>query len=82
MENVFKSHDITEIIHLAAYKAVGESVEKPIMYYQNNLTMLKALYFHQVQQYMEIQKKYQQKKQQKDHLQTHMVEQNLWQNKY
>ena len=37
MENVFKSHDITEIIHLAAYKAVGESVEKPIMYYQNNL---------------------------------------------
>ena len=40
MENVFKSHDITEIIHLAAYKAVGESVEKPIMYYQNNLTGL------------------------------------------
>ena len=37
LENVFKSHDITEIIHLAAYKAVGESVEKPIMYYQNNL---------------------------------------------
>lgn len=26
-----------EIIHLAAYKAVGESVEKPIMYYKNNL---------------------------------------------
>ena len=37
LENVFKNHDIREIIHLAAYKAVGESVEKPIMYYQNNL---------------------------------------------
>ena len=37
LENVFENHDIREIIHLAAYKAVGESVEKPIMYYQNNL---------------------------------------------
>ena len=37
LENVFKNHDIREIIHLAAYKAVGESVEKPIMYYKNNL---------------------------------------------
>ena len=37
LENIFKNHDIREIIHLAAYKAVGESVEKPIMYYQNNL---------------------------------------------
>ena len=37
LKNVFENHDIREIIHLAAYKAVGESVEKPIMYYQNNL---------------------------------------------
>lgn len=37
LENVFKNHDIREIIHFAAYKAVGESVEKPIMYYKNNL---------------------------------------------
>ena len=37
LENVFENHNIREIIHLAAYKAVGESVEKPIMYYQNNL---------------------------------------------
>ena len=37
LENVLKNHDIREIIHLAAYKAIGESVEKPIMYYQNNL---------------------------------------------
>jgi len=32
--------DISGIIHFAAYKAVGESVEKPILYYQNNLNSL------------------------------------------
>ncbi|ANH83241.1 UDP-glucose 4-epimerase GalE [Niabella ginsenosidivorans] len=32
--------DITGIIHFAAYKAVGESVEKPLMYYENNLNSL------------------------------------------
>lgn len=32
--------DIEGIIHFAAYKAVGESVEKPIMYYENNLNSL------------------------------------------
>lgn len=32
--------DIEGIIHFAAYKAVGESVEKPMMYYENNLNSL------------------------------------------
>jgi len=32
--------DIGSIIHFAAYKAVGESVEKPLMYYYNNLVSL------------------------------------------
>ena len=32
--------DIAGIIHFAAYKAVGESVEKPLMYYENNLASL------------------------------------------
>jgi len=32
--------DITGIIHFAAYKAVGESVEKPLDYYENNLFSL------------------------------------------
>jgi len=37
----FKRHnDIRGIIHFAAYKAVGESVEKPLMYYRNNLFSL------------------------------------------
>ncbi len=36
--NLFKKHnDIKAVIHFAAYKAVGESVEKPLEYYQNNL---------------------------------------------
>jgi UDP-glucose 4-epimerase len=32
--------DITGIIHFAAYKSVGESVENPLMYFENNLTSL------------------------------------------
>lgn len=32
--------DITGIIHFAAYKAVGESVEQPLMYFENNLSSL------------------------------------------
>lgn len=32
--------DISGIIHFAAYKAVGESVEQPLMYYENNLNSL------------------------------------------
>jgi UDP-glucose 4-epimerase len=32
--------DIQGIIHFAAYKAVGESVDKPLMYYENNLFSL------------------------------------------
>jgi UDP-glucose 4-epimerase len=37
----FKLHnDISAIIHFAAFKAVGESVELPLMYYRNNLLSL------------------------------------------
>ena len=38
---LFTKHpDIEAIIHFAAYKAVGESVQKPLMYYRNNLVSL------------------------------------------
>jgi len=37
LENVFKENDFVAAIHFAGLKAVGESVEKPLMYYQNNL---------------------------------------------
>ncbi len=41
MDEVFRTHpNIVAIIHFAASKAVGESVEKPLMYYRNNLTSL------------------------------------------
>lgn len=36
-ESVFKENDISAVIHFAALKAVGESVNKPIEYYSNNL---------------------------------------------
>ena len=41
LEGVFKKYPKIEgIIHFAASKAVGESVEKPLLYYRNNLTSL------------------------------------------
>ena len=40
-ENVFRKHPKIEgIIHFAASKAVGESVQKPLMYYRNNIVSL------------------------------------------
>ena len=37
----FKKHqDINGVIHFAASKAVGESVEKPLLYYHNNISTL------------------------------------------
>lgn len=37
LEVVFKENKINSVIHFAAHKAVGESVEKPLDYYTNNL---------------------------------------------
>ena len=34
---IFNEHKIEAVIHFAGYKAVGESVEKPLMYYRNNI---------------------------------------------
>ncbi len=36
-EEVFIKENITDVIHFAGFKAVGESVMKPLMYYNNNL---------------------------------------------
>ena len=38
LEKIFANHDIDAVIHFAGYKAVGESVQKPIEYYHNNMT--------------------------------------------
>ena len=40
---VFKAHEISGVIHFAAYKAVGESVAKPLEYYENNVGSLMTL---------------------------------------
>ncbi|OUS00382.1 UDP-glucose 4-epimerase GalE [Flavobacteriales bacterium 33_180_T64] len=41
VESFFQNHkDIVGVIHFAASKAVGESVEKPLDYYENNLNTL------------------------------------------
>lgn len=41
VQEFFKKHDdVDGVIHFAASKAVGESVEKPLLYYENNLAVL------------------------------------------
>ena len=35
-----ENHDIEGIIHFAAYKAVGESVKEPLLYFENNIISL------------------------------------------
>jgi len=37
LEQIFSENKIDAVIHFAGYKAVGESVQKPLMYYRNNL---------------------------------------------
>ena len=37
LNTVFEQHNIDGVIHFAGLKAVGESVEKPLMYYENNV---------------------------------------------
>ena len=53
LENVFEENkDITAVIHFAGLKAVGESVEKPLEYYDNNingtLVLLELMQKHNV----------------------------------
>ncbi len=40
LESFFSTNKIDAIVHFAASKAVGESVEKPLLYYENNLVSL------------------------------------------
>ncbi len=52
VETIFSEHTIDSVIHCAGLKAVGESVEKPIWYYQTNLgttlNLLKIMTKHNV----------------------------------
>ncbi|MBR3150453.1 MAG: UDP-glucose 4-epimerase GalE [Erysipelotrichaceae bacterium] len=44
LEKVFQAHQYDAIIHFAGYKAVGESVAKPLVYYENNISGSLNLY--------------------------------------
>ena len=50
LRRVFDAQPIDAVIHFAGYKAVGESVAKPVMYYRNNLdttlTLLEVMAEH------------------------------------
>ena len=52
LDEIFSSHDIDCVIHFAGLKAVGESVEKPLEYYNNNLgstiTLCEAMRAHNI----------------------------------
>jgi UDP-glucose 4-epimerase len=54
LNQIFLKHSIQSVIHFAGYKAVGESVTKPLMYYHNNLNstlvLLKVMLKHHVHQ--------------------------------
>lgn len=43
LRKVFEQESIEVAIHFAGYKAVGESVQKPVMYYENNIMSTLAL---------------------------------------
>ncbi len=44
VEQVCKEHGVDEVVHFAAYKAVGESMENPSKYFQNNVTGSQKLF--------------------------------------
>jgi len=52
LDKVFSDHSIEAVIHFAGLKAVGESVEKPLLYYRNNLdstlSLLEVMQVHDV----------------------------------
>lgn len=56
LERVFEQYDITCVIHFAALKAVGESSEIPLSYYQNNvfgaLNLLEAMAKYKVHNFI------------------------------
>jgi UDP-glucose 4-epimerase len=43
VDKVVKKYGVTDVIHFAAYKAVGESMEQPLRYWNNNVAATIAL---------------------------------------
>ena len=56
VQEIFKENSIDAVIHFAGYKAVGESVKEPLMYYSNNListiTLLETMKEYNVKRFI------------------------------
>lgn len=56
LEKIFSEHKIDAVIHFAGLKAVGESCEKPLLYYRNNLdstlTLLETMVKYDVKRFV------------------------------
>ena len=56
LKKIFTEQKIDAVIHFAGFKAVGESVAKPLMYYRNNLdttlSLLEVMQEHGVKQFV------------------------------
>lgn len=56
LQALFQAHDIDAVVHLAGLKAVGESVQQPLLYYDNNvlgsLQLIRAAQAHGVNQFV------------------------------
>ena len=56
LQHIFSEQKIDTVIHFAGFKAVGESVKKPLMYYRNNLdttlSLLEVMQEYQVKQFV------------------------------
>jgi len=54
LENIFEEHDVSAVLHFAASSLVGESMEKPLEYYDNNVygtqVLLETMRDHAVEQ--------------------------------
>lgn len=56
LDRIFEENPIDSVIHFAGLKAVGESVEKPLLYYQNNIsgtiTLCQSMAAHNVKKFV------------------------------
>lgn len=56
LDNLFSTHKISAVMHFAAFSLVGESVEKPLKYYRNNIAataeLLDSMIRHNVKRFI------------------------------
>ncbi len=56
IDRLFSTHQISAVMHFAAFSLVGESVENPLKYYRNNLAattaLLRAMIRHDVKRFI------------------------------